>query len=102
MVEDVAAALVRVDEAARGAPDRERAVVAGAVAVVRVEDVEVGGVARSQHAVGEDVRVRAAPLAGDRVDPLDVLGAELEEPLADERDALVLAHPRLQRRKRSS
>ena len=62
-----------------------------------MEDVEVGGVARPQHAVGEDVRVRAAPLARDRVDALDVLGAELEQPLADERDAFVLANARLQR-----
>jgi len=62
-----------------------------------VEDVEVGRVAGAQHPVGEDVRVRAAALARDGVDALDVLRAELEQPLADERDALVLAHPGLQR-----
>ena len=92
-VEDVAAALVGVDERRRRAADRERAVVAGAVAHVGVEDVEVGRVAGTQHAVGVDVRVRRAALAGDRVDALDVLGAEVVEHLADEPDALVLAHP---------
>ena len=95
LVEDVATALVGVDLRARGAPDGERAVVARAIAVEGVEDVEVGGVAGPQHAVGEDVRMRAAALARDGVHTLDVLGAELEEHLVDERDALVLAHPRL-------
>ena len=47
-----------------------------------------------QHPVGEDVRVRRAALARDRVDALDVLGAELEEHLVDERDAVVLAEAR--------
>src|SRR3954466_12805623 len=56
-VEDVAAALVRVDERARRGADGERPVVAGAIAVVRVEDVEVRGVAGPQHPVGEDVRM---------------------------------------------
>jgi hypothetical protein len=37
--------------------------------------------------------MRAAALAGDRVDALDLLGAGLEQHLVDERDALVLAHP---------
>jgi hypothetical protein len=41
--------------------------------------------------------VRAAALARDRVDAFDVLRAEVEEHLVDERDALVLAHPRLHR-----
>src|SRR5204862_348762 len=83
-----AAAAVGVDQGGRGAADRERAVVAGAVAVDRVQDVGVRGVARAQHAVGEVVGMRAAALARDRVDPLDVLGAELVEALRDERDAV--------------
>ena len=48
--------------------------------------------------VGVDVRVRRAALAGDGVDPLDVLGAEVVEHLADQADALVLAHARAQER----
>ena len=59
-VEDVAAALVGVDQRRRGAADRERAVVAGAVAHVGVQDVEVGRVAGAQHAVRVDVGVRAS------------------------------------------
>ncbi len=92
-VEVVAAALVRVDERPRRAGDRERAVVARAVAHEAVEDVEVRRVARAQRAVGVDVRVGVAALAGDRVDALDELGAHVVEDLVDEPDALVLAHP---------
>jgi hypothetical protein len=40
--------------------------------------------------------VRRAALAGDGVDPLDVLGAQVVEDLADHADALVLANPRPQ------
>ena len=73
LVEVVAAALVRVDKRLGCAPDRECAVVARAVAVERMEDVEVGGITRPQGAVREVVWVRAAPLAGDGVDAFDVL-----------------------------
>src|SRR5579884_1624405 len=97
LVEVVAAARVGIDERARRRADRERAVVARAVAVVGVEDVEVRGVARAQHPVGEDVRVRRAALARDRVHAFDVLRAELEEHLVHERDAVVLAEARAHR-----
>ena len=46
--------------------------------------------------VGEVVRVRVAPLAGDRVDRLDLVGAHLVEPLVGQRDDLVLADAGLQ------
>ena len=46
--------------------------------------------------VAVDVRVRRAALAGDRVDALDVLAAEVVEHLADQADALVLPHARAQ------
>ena len=61
-----------------------------------MQDVEVGGVARPQRTVGEDVRVRAAALAGDRVDALDELRAHLVEDAVDEGDRLVLAEARAQ------
>ena len=93
-VEQVAAAAVGVDLGPRGAAHRERAVVAGAVAHVAVEDVEVGRVAGTQDAVRVDVRVRVRALAGDRVHALDVLRAQVVEHLGDQADALVLAHPR--------
>ena len=60
-----------------------------------MEDVEVRRVAGPQHPIREDVRVRAATLARDRVHALDVLRPELEQTLADERDTLVLADARL-------
>src|SRR5262245_22903021 len=64
-VQQLPAALVGVHHGVGGAAHREGAVVAGAVAHVGVEDVEVGGVPRAQHPVGEDVGVGVAALAGD-------------------------------------
>src|SRR5436190_6217563 len=97
LIEHVAAADVGVDERPRGGADGERAVVARAVAVVGVQNVEIGGVAGAEHPVGEDVRMRAAALARDGVDALDVLRAQLEQHLAHERDGVVLAEARPQR-----
>ena len=76
-----------------GRPDREGAVVAGAVAVVAVQDVEERRVAGPDDPVGVDVRVRRAALARDRVDALDVLRAEVVERLGDQAHGLVLPHP---------
>ena len=75
------------------AADHEAAVVAGPVAVVGVHDVEERLLPRPDHAVGEVVRVRVAPLAGDRVDRLHVVRAHLVQALVRQRDDLVLPHP---------
>src|SRR5437868_4402081 len=91
VIEDVATTLVSVHERARGAADGKRPVVARAVTVVRMEDVEVRRIAGPQHAVGEHMWMRAATLARDRVDALHMLRAQLVEHLVDERDAVVLA-----------
>src|SRR5882724_38685 len=77
--------------------DAERAVVAGAIADERHDDVEERLVAGPDDAVGEVVRVRAAALAGDRVDGLDVVAAHLVEALVGQGHDLVLARPRLER-----
>jgi hypothetical protein len=61
-----------------------------------VDDVEERLVARPDQPVGEVVRVGVAPLAGDRVDRLDLVGAHLVEALVGVRDDLVLPHPGLQ------
>src|SRR6266480_579832 len=50
--------------------DVEGPVVAGAVAVIGLDDVEEGLVAGPDQAIGEDVRVWAAALAGDGIDRL--------------------------------
>ena len=63
-----------------------------------MQDVEERRVAGADDPVAVDVRVRRAALAGDRVDALDVLAAEVVEHLADQADALVLAHARAQER----
>ncbi len=89
----LAGPLVRVVLRRARRADRERAVVAGPVAVEAVQDVEEGGVARPDEPVGVDVRMRRAPLPRDGVDALDVLGPEVVEHLGDEPDGLVLAHP---------
>ena len=78
------------------AADRERAVIAGAIAVEGVDDVEEGLVAGPDDPVGEVVRVRVAALAGDRVDRLDLIRPQLVEPLVGQRDDLVLADPGLE------
>ena len=70
-----------------GRADGERAVVAGAVPVEAVQDVEERRVPRADEPVGEHMRVRGAPFARDRVDAFDVLGAEVVEGLGDQSDA---------------
>jgi hypothetical protein len=83
-VEPFAAFLVGVVLRRRGAADIEGAVIAGAVAHERLQDVEEGLVAGPHHAVGEIVRMRIAALAGDGVDRLDVVGAVAIEELVDQ------------------
>ena len=95
-VEPLAALLVGVELGGRRVADVERAVVARPVAHERVDDVEERLVAGAQEPVGERVRVRVAAVAGDRVDRLDVLRAELEEHFHRARHDLVLAHARPQ------
>ena len=63
-----------------------------------MQDVEERRVAGPDDPVAVDVRMRRAALAGDRVDALDVLAAEVVEHLADQADALVLAYARAQER----
>ena len=86
----------------RGAADLERAVVAGSITQVAVQDVEERRVTGADQPVALDVRVGRAAFAGDGVDPLDVLRPEIEQGLGDEADALVLAHPGAQRQYSSS
>ncbi len=89
-IEPFAALLVRVELRVADAADVERAVVARAVPHERMDDVEERLVARPQEPVGEDVRVRVATVARDRVDRLHLLGAHLEQQLVRPRDDLVL------------
>ena len=92
VVEPFARLLVGVVLRRRRASDIEGAVVAGAVAHERLQDVEEHLVAGADHAVGEIVRVRIAALAGDRVDRFDVVGAMAIQELVDHADDVVLAH----------
>ena len=57
-----------------------------------MQNVVVHRIAGAQHAVGENVRVRIAALAGNRVDRFDVLRAQVVENFADQADGFVLAH----------
>jgi hypothetical protein len=61
-----------------------------------VDDVEEGLVAGPDDPVAEHVRVGAAPLAGDRVDVVDVLGPEVEQEVRHVGDELALADARLE------
>ena len=69
----------------RGAADIEGAVIAGAIAVIALDDIEESLIAGADQPVGEIMRMRVAALARDRVDRLDIVGAEIVEPLVGER-----------------
>ena len=77
----------------RRVTDRERAVVARAIAHVGMQNVEVDGIAGAQHAIGKYVRMRIAALARNRVDGFDIFRAEIVENLADEADRFVFGTP---------
>src|SRR5215510_166124 len=97
LVHPFARLLVGGDLRLRRAPHTERAVVAGPVADEGHDDVEERLIARADDPVGEVVRVRAAALAGDRVDRLDAVRAHLVETLGGQPDDLVLARAGLER-----
>ena len=80
----------------RGAADVEGAVVAGAIALIALQDVEERLVAGAKVTVGEVVRMRVAALAGNGVDRLHIVAAHLVEQLVGQRDDVVLAHARFQ------
>jgi len=62
-----------------------------------MDDVEVGLLARPDDPVREDVWVRAASLARDRVHTFDIVRAHPVQPIIHHRDDLVLTHAGLQR-----
>src|SRR5207245_10560917 len=64
---------IGVSLALRCPADIEGPVVAGAIAVVGLDDVEEGLVAGPDEAIGKDMWVRAAALAGAGVDRLDIV-----------------------------
>lgn len=80
---------------ARGA-DGEGAVVAGAVALVAVQNIEERRVARTDKAVREDVRMRRAALPRDGIDALHILGPQIIQNLGDEAHGLVLSNAGLE------
>ena len=95
-VDQLAADLVSIPLGRRRAADLECAVVAGAVAVVAVKDVEERRVAWSDDAIAVDVWVGCTPFSRDGVDTFDVLRAEVVQDFVDKPDALVLANSRTQ------
>ena len=95
-IDPLARLLVGVALALGGAADAEGPVVAGPVAVVGLDDVEEGLVAGTDQPIGEHVRMRAATLAGDSVDCLNIVRAHVVELLVCDRHQLVLADPRLE------
>ena len=96
-VDVLATDLVGVTLGRRGATHLERAVIAGAVTVVTVQDVEERRIAGADDPIRVDVRMRRTTLTGDGVDPLDILRTEIQQGLGDEADTLILAHTRTQR-----
>src|SRR6202048_483995 len=96
LVQPFARLLVGVVLDGSSAAHIEGAVVARAVPHEGLQDIEERLVPRSQHAVGEIVRMRIAALPGDGIDRLHVIGAVPIEELVDLADDVVLAHPRLE------
>ena len=92
LVEPLAALLIGVALYRRRAADVERAVIAGAVPLVGLQDVEEGLIAWPEHPVGEIVGVWVAALARDCVYRLDVVRAHLVEELVGLGDDVGLAH----------
>src|SRR5712691_12452400 len=84
IVEVITAASIGVDQCLRGASNRKRAVVAGPISVVSVQDIEEHRITRSHHAVAVDVRMRMRPLTRYGVYPFDVFRAEVIKGLGDE------------------
>src|SRR4051812_22736978 len=95
-VDPLAGLLVCIPLCVGALADDEGPVVAGLVADERMDDVEERLVAGPDDPVREDVRMRAAPLARDCVDVVDVLGAEIEQVVRDVCDELALANAWLQ------
>src|SRR5947209_6494647 len=81
LIQDIPAVLVGVYLRLRRAANDERAIVAGAVAHVAVQDVEVGWVTGPQGAVGIDMRMGATALAGNGIDAFDVLRTQVDSTL---------------------
>src|SRR5207245_5972837 len=88
IVEVITAASIGVDQCRRRASNRKRAVVAGAVSVVGVQDIEEHRITRSHHAVAVDVRMGMGPLTRDGVDPFDVFRAWVMWGLGEQASAI--------------
>src|SRR5580700_7495743 len=96
-VKILATPLVCIYHRVRGVPDRKAPVVTGPVAHVGMQDVVVNWIARAKHAIGKNVRVRAAALTRNRIHSFNIFGAEVVEHFAHKPDSLVFAHARLHR-----
>src|SRR5215475_2945701 len=96
LVEPFARSPVGVVLDRRRAAHVEGAVIAGAIAHERLQDIEKGLIARPQHAVSEIVGMRVAALTRDGVDGLHVVGAVLVEELVHIGNDVVLPHAGLQ------
>ncbi len=95
-IQDIAAVLIGIDLRLRGASHGKRAVVAGAIAVIAVQYIEIRRVAGSQCAIGVDMWMGTATFAGNSIDAFDVLRTQVVQNLANQADALIFTYTRLQ------
>src|SRR6266568_265756 len=96
LIDILAAARIGVALRDRSRTDGERAIIAGAVTEVAMQDVEERRIAGPKNTVTIDMWVRRTTFPGKRVHSLDVFRTQIIERLADQADAFVLAHPRPQ------
>src|ERR671914_1451497 len=91
----VAAALVGVDHRRGRAAYGEGSIITGAVTIEAVQDIEKSGITGAEHAIGVNVRMGTAAFSRDRINPFDMLRAEIVKDFAYDSDAFVFLYSRL-------
>ena len=74
------------------ATDVERSVIAGAIALIRLQDIKEGLISGADQTVGEVMRMRVAAFAGNGVDRLHIIRAHFVKHLVGHGDDIVFAH----------
>src|SRR5215469_828594 len=74
-IQDLTAVFVGVNHGLRSDADGKGAVVAGAVAVIAMQDIKVGWISLANCSITENMWMRAASLSRDRIYSLNLLRA---------------------------
>src|SRR5712691_12272432 len=91
-IQDFPAILVSIYLRLRSASHYKGAIVAGAITVIAVQDVEICRVTRPQGAIGKHVWMGTATFARNSVDSFDMLRTQVIQNLADQANAFVFTY----------